>query len=269
MDDLIICVAPCPGEKQTERFPGRFDLVREVVDAAEAGATIAHVHARDRQQLQTKDVRWLTEDVRAIHERCDVIIEASTGGAPEHRLEERCVSFNVPGVELGTLNLGSINMYDGIYQNPRADIEFYARELDVRGIEPIHIVFDLSHFGTLHGLERESLAHAPHIYSFVFDVPNTLAFSQRYLEIYLEHVPSGNPWFLSRYQAPGATAFHDAIERGGHVRVGFEDGPFLASGARASSNAQLVEDIAKAAHALGRPIASPARARSILGLPVP
>jgi 3-keto-5-aminohexanoate cleavage enzyme len=266
VEDLIICVAPCPGEKQAERFPGDLDTVEEVVASVAAGAAIAHLHARDRQQLQTTDPRRLVHDVETIKSRVDVIVEASTGGAPEHTLAERCASFAVPGIELGTLNLGSINMYDSVYQNPASDIEHYACELQARSIKPINVIFDLSHASALDRVLNEFPQPAPPIVGFVFDVPHTLPYQRRYLDLLRSEVPPGAPWFLTRYHARGAAAFHDALEDGGHVRVGFEDGPFLSTGRRATSNAALVTDIVDAARVLGRPIASAARARELLGL---
>jgi len=56
------------------------------------------------------------------------------------------------------------------------------------------------------------------------------------------------------------------LERGGHVRVGYEDGPFLASGKRARSNAEFVEEVGKAARTVGRKVVGPDRAREIFGL---
>ena len=60
--------------------------------------------------------------------------------------------------------------------------------------------------------------------------------------------------------------YKKAIEMGGHVRVGYEDGPFLSDGRRAASNAELVEDVVRLARKMGRKIASAERAREIIGL---
>jgi 3-keto-5-aminohexanoate cleavage enzyme len=57
-----------------------------------------------------------------------------------------------------------------------------------------------------------------------------------------------------------------ALEKGGHVRVGYEDGPFLSSGKRAQSNAELVEEVAEAARDMGRKVVSQDRAREIMGM---
>jgi 3-keto-5-aminohexanoate cleavage enzyme len=97
MDELIICVAPYPGEKQEEKFPGKTDVPEEVIRSHNAGASIAHLHVRDENDLQTTDLQWFQRDVNKIHSACPIIIEGSTGGAPEHTLQERCLSFRVPG----------------------------------------------------------------------------------------------------------------------------------------------------------------------------
>ena len=79
--------------------------------------------------------------------------------------------------------------------------------------------------------------------------------------------PSNAVWFLILHHAMGANAFKAAIDRGGHVRVGYEDGPFLADGRRAGTNAPLVEEVVKYARACGREIASPACAREMMAIP--
>ena len=50
---LIICVAPYPGEKQEEKFPGKMDVAQEVIDSHNAGSSNAHLHVRDENGLQT------------------------------------------------------------------------------------------------------------------------------------------------------------------------------------------------------------------------
>ncbi len=71
---------------------------------------------------------------------------------------------------------------------------------------------------------------------------------------------------LLRHHSLGAKDFARALERGGHVRVGYEDGPFLSSGERTRSNTQLVEEVAQAAEKAGRTVVNSDRAREILGL---
>jgi 3-keto-5-aminohexanoate cleavage enzyme len=79
-------------------------------------------------------------------------------------------------------------------------------------------------------------------------------------------MPANAVWFLTRHHAPGWLGFRDALERGGHVRVGFEDGPFISAGQLARSNAELVEDIVQAAESLGRKVVGTEKTREICGM---
>lgn len=266
MEELIICVAPYPGEKQEEKFPGKMDVAQELIRSYQAGASIGHLHVRNENGLQTTDTQWFARDVKKVHAACPLIIEGSTGGAPEHTLEERSVSFTVPGIEMGSLNLGSINLWDGVYKNPIADIYFYAEKLQERGLTPFLDCFDLSHFNCLGKLEKDGLVSAPYTFGLVFDIPNALPYQDRYVDIFLQELPPQSIWFLARHHAPGAQGFIKALEQGGHVRVGYEDGPFLSNGQRARSNAELVEEVVKLAEAVGRKVVGPERAREIMGI---
>lgn len=264
--ELIVVVAPVPGEKQEEKYPGRLDLVDEVVACEAAGAAIAHFHARDTDHLQTTDPSLLSSQLKRIRERCPIIIEGSTGGAPEHTLDERCAAFTVPEVEIGSLNLGSINMFDGVYENRYEDIRFYARRLRDAGIAPVMPVFDLSHFANYQRLLEDDELDMPYMFEFVFDVPYALPYSDRYLELFVDHLPPGSNWFCVRHHQNGAADLSAVIELGGHLRVGYEDSPFLSGGQRARNNAELVEDAVAQAAKAGRPAVRADRARELLGL---
>lgn len=266
MDELIICVAPYPGEKQEEKFFGKMNVPDEIVRSFNAGASLAHLHVRDAHGLQTVDTELFRRDIEKIHARCSIIIEGSTGGAPEHTLEQRCVSFTVPGVEMGSLNLGSINMYDGVFSNKISDIIFYAGELKKRNLIPFMDCFDLSHFSCLPKLADKGLVSPPYTFGLVFDVANALPYQDRYLDFFLQELPEDSIWFLTRHHTQGVKGFTRALEKGGHVRVGYEDGPFLSSGERARSNAELVEEVTRAARSVGREVVAPDRARRILGI---
>jgi len=265
-NDIMICVAPVPGEKQEEKFPGPLDVPGEVIRCEAAGAAIGHLHARDENLLQSVDPELFARHVRRIREACPIIIEGSTGGAPEHTLDQRCATFTVPEVELGSLNLGSINMFDGVYQNKYEDICFYSRKLGENSIVPTMPIFDLSHLSNYQRLIEDGVLQSPYVFEFVFDVPYALPYTDRYLELFVDHLPPEAVWFCVRHHQRGAAGLMKVIELGGHVRVGFEDSPFLSNGKRARSNVELVEDAIEQAQKAGRPIARAARAREIIGL---
>jgi len=269
MKELMVCVAPYPGEKQEEKHPGPMDVAQEVIDCSRAGAALAHLHVRDDEGLQTTDVSCFRRDLEKIRSSCPIIVEGSTGGAPEHTLAERCVSFTVQGVEMGSLNLGSVNMWDGVYNNRWADIQYYGGQLKERGLKPFLDCFDLSHFSAVPKLEAQGLIGPPFVFGLIFDVPNALTYRDKYLDVLLGELPPESCWFMVRHHARGARGFEGALERGGHIRVGYEDGPFLSDGSRAGRNVRLVEDIVEAAEKRGRRVVTAERAREIMGIARP
>jgi 3-keto-5-aminohexanoate cleavage enzyme len=266
-EEIAICVAPAPGEKQEEKYPGELDVVAELIRCHEMGAAIGHLHARDQNLLQTVDVTWFRRQVKAIRAACPLIIEGSTGGAPEHTLEQRCATFTVPEVEMGSLNMGSVNMFDGVYQNRYEDICFYARQLNKHNIRPVMPVFDLSHISNFQRLVADDELRPPFVFEFVFDVPNGLPYQDRYLEWFVNELPDGASWFCVRHHQRGSRDLQRVMELGGHIRVGYEDSPFLSDGHRAGTNARLVEDAAAQAEKAGRKVVGPQRTRELLGLP--
>lgn len=266
-DEIMICVAPVPGEKQEEKYPGRIDVADELIRCEAAGAAIGHLHARDENLLQSVDPALFTEQVRAVRRVCPLIIEGSTGGAPEHTLHQRCVTFTVPEVEMGSLNLGSTNMFDGVYQNRYDDIRFYAQRLREHKIVPTMAVFDLSHLTNFRRLVDDGELSPPYVFEFVFDVPYALPYSDRYLELFVDLLPPGAVWFCVRHHQKGVAALRRVMELGGHVRVGYEDSPWLSNGRRAANNVELVEDAVEQAAQAGRKVVGAVRARQIIGLP--
>ena len=265
-DEVMIFVAPVPSEKQPERFPGDLDVAAELLRCHDAGAVLGHLHVRDHDGQQTTDPALFKQQIARVHERCDMIIEGSTGGTPEHTRSERCVSFRVPGVEVGSLNMGSVNLFGEVFRNPVPEIAYYAAQLREHGVKPYLDCFDLSHVSHARRFLAQTPFAAPHLFGLVLDLPDALPYSDHHLQVMVDELPPGSVWVLHRYHAGGARAYQHALELGGHVRVGFEDGPFLGAGRRARSNAELVEQAASLAREVGRPVADTARARELLGL---
>src|SRR5574338_1327096 len=111
---LLITVAPCIPPYMAKDVPG-LDLspqgiADEVVRAHSAGANIAHLHVWDRLGRPTTDLDAFVETVALIRQRCDIVIEGSTGGFNELTPAQRSVSLQAE-VELASLNPGSVN-YD-------------------------------------------------------------------------------------------------------------------------------------------------------------
>ncbi len=265
MDELMISVAPHPGER-VGKYKNLPNVPEEVYQSYNEGASIVHLHVRDEKGRQVVNPSLFQRQIKEIRSLCPIIIEGSTGGTTEHTLRERSVSITIRGVELGSLNMGSINMNGGVYKNPFKEIRYYAKRMKSRKIKPIFYIFDLSMFHNVLRLKEEVPFSSPDIFGLIFDIQDGLPFKKRYLEFFIKELPKGALWFLLRHHSRGWRDFRDALELGGHIRVGFEDSPFLTTGGKANSNAELVKEIIKAAKAIGRKVVNPERAREILGI---
>jgi 3-keto-5-aminohexanoate cleavage enzyme len=157
-------------------------------------------------------------------------------------------------------------MYGDVFKNPSSEIHFYAQELKKRNLKPFLDCFDLSHLTRVEKLIKENLLSPPCAFNLVFDIPDALPYEDRYLDFFLQELPDHSVWFLTRHHARGIKDFLGTMERGGHIRVGYEDGPFLSSGKRARTNAELVEEVAEMARSLGRTVVSADRAREMMGM---
>jgi 3-keto-5-aminohexanoate cleavage enzyme len=291
MPPLIICCAcngGIQGKEANEVIPETSDEIAASVGAAyDSGAAMVHLHARDPQDL-TRGARnaepW-REVLRKIRERCpDIIINATTGGGPGMTMEERESSLEA-GPEVASLNLAP-DMSRFRLKERLAPLPNPRPALDVD--ECIPFTYGLIHrfaaMMKLHQIKPEmELYHPGCAWGVRYLIENDLVQKPYWIQTVMGYQTGSYPtvdnvlhmlkdfpkdalWLCSAigpYQLPLTTL---ATLMGGHVRVGLEDNVYYARGQKAKSNAQLVQRTVRIAHELNRPIATPAQARSILGL---
>lgn len=269
MEKLIIIAALTGAETSREKQPNLPVTPDEIAQAAyecyKAGASMVHVHARDEAGEATQDIEVYRSIFSKIREKCDVIIQPSTGGATWHSMEERAQPIYLQP-EMATLTTGTCNFGRDIFQNGPVYIEKYAEEMKRHNVKPEMEIFDRGMIANALDLVKKGLASEPLHFDFVMGVPGAIPGEPRDLVYLVESIPKNATWSVAgigRHQLPLAVM---AIAMGGHVRVGFEDNIYYSKGVLASSNAQLVERIATISKAYGREIATPDEARRILGL---
>lgn len=267
---LIITAALNGAEVTREQQPAlpitSEELARAGIEAVQAGASILHLHARKPDGTPSHDPALFDEAIRLIQAECDPIIQISTGGSIGMTAEERLAPL-VLRPEMASLTTGTVNFGDGVFHNPPDLVETFARRMTELGIKPEIEVFDTGMLTTALQLVRRGLLQPPLHVQFVLGVPGAMAGTPRNLFHLLESLPPEYTWTVAgigRVQLP-LTAL--AISLGGHVRVGFEDNIYYRKGELAQSNAQLVARVARLAAELERPVATPAEARALLGLP--
>ncbi len=271
------------------------DIVAQAIEAAEARASILHLHARRPQDGGvTIDPDAFPAFLPRIKQSTDAVINISTGGSLKNTIEERIAPALRFSPEMCSMNMGSMNFsfhplakrYDSwkfdwereyvassdcyIFRNTFADIESAAKQLAAYDIKFEHECYDVGHLYNLRFCMDIGLFKAPIFIQFIFGIlggigpeVDNLIFMKRTADRLF-----GDDYRWSVLGAGGAqmSLAATASQMGGNVRVGLEDSLFIARGKLAESNAQQVAKVRRIVEDLGCEIASPDEAREILGL---
>lgn len=271
-------------------------IIDASVAAAEAGAAVIHLHARNPVDGRpTPDPAVFMRFLPGIKERSDAVINITTGGSTRMTLEERLAAPLVAKPELCSLNLGSMNfvfsqmapMYDTwkyewerdyvtgsedvIFRNTFRDIEGILRRLgEDHGARFEFECYDVGHLYTLAHFVDRGLAKAPLFIQMIFGIRGGIGAHPDHL-IHMKTTADrlfGDDYVFSvmaagRHQVPLASM--GAI-MGGSVRVGLEDSLYIARGTLADSNAQQVTKIRTVLESLSIEVARPDEVRQMLAL---
>jgi 3-keto-5-aminohexanoate cleavage enzyme len=291
MPPVIICVAcngGIQGKEANEFIPETGEEIAESVHAAyEAGAAMVHIHARNPKQLTdgARDTETWREVLRKVRQACpEIILNATTGAGPGMTMAERSSSL-AAGPEVASLNLAPDMSRFKLKERPArlpfprpaleidecipftyGQIHEFAAEMKQRGIKP---ELELYHPGcgwVVNYLIEHHLIEKPYWMQTVMGYQTGSFPTVENIIQLLKEFPEQSLWLCSAigpFQLPLTTL---ATLMGGHVRVGLEDNVYYARGKKAKSNAELVQRAVRIAHELNRPVASPAQARSMLGL---
>lgn len=246
------------------------EVARQVVACAAAGASMVHLHVRDAQGKPSADLQEFSRTLDLIRDKCDIIVQGSTGGAPNLSLEERCVSLNEQRVEVASLNMGTVNFGDGTYINTLPDIRYWAGRMRTNRVQPELEVFDLSMMASSAMLASDGTLDSPLHFNFCLGFPGALPADADMLLFLKSQLPHGSSWGLIHDGMTDLSLLAAALGIGAAaVRVGFEDSIYYAPERKAADNVELVERLVGLVHQMGLEIASPTEARQMLGLQIP
>lgn len=246
----------------------REDVIREAVGAAQAGASILHIHARSTTGEMTQAPEDYIAIKEAIRERAgDVVLNFTTGGKLGTPAQERRRSLQAQP-EVASLNCGSINFGpdDVVFLNPRSLIGELAEEMAERGIVPEYECFDIGMAVTAAGLAAAG-GRAKGMMHMVLGVIGGAPATVGTISLFAELVPEGIPWMVTAIGRHNFPMMAVTLALGGHIRTGLEDVVYMGPGEYAESNAQLVTRARAICEGAGRPVATPAQAREILDIP--
>lgn len=258
MDKCIITVAVNGAEVNRAQHPGipytPEEIAAEVERAWEAGASIAHIHARWDDGRPTQDKQRYQEIISCIRKRCDIIIQVSTGGAVGMSMEERMKPLELKP-EMATLTTGTVNFGDDVFINAPNDIRKLAQKMKENEVIAEFEIFEVGMIRNAIKLVEDGLIEGHLHFDFVMGVPGGIPATAENLLHLIRQIPADATWTVAgigRFEL--SMAIH-AILLGGHVRVGFEDNIYYKRGVLASSNAEMVERIVRICGEVGREIA--------------
>ena len=271
MEKLIITAAICGAEVTKEQNPAVpytvEEIVREAKSAVDAGAAIVHLHVREDDGTPTQSKARFKECIDAIYKVCpDVILIPSTGGAVGMTAEERLQPTEL-FPEMATLDCGTCNFGDDVFENTMPMMRDFGKRMLENQIKPEYECFEMGHLDTVLNMAKKGqVPGAPMQFNFVLGVPGCTPATVSNLCWLVNAIPAGSTWTATGIGRHAFTLAAPAIAMGGNVRVGFEDNLYLERGVLAKSNGELVAKVVRIAKELGRPIATSAEAREILGL---
>ncbi len=272
------------------------EIADAAIGAAEAGAAIVHLHARDpRDGRPDQSPEAFAPFLKVIKQRTGVVVNITTGGAPTMSIEERVRPAATFKPEVASLNMGSMNfgLYpmlarykdfkhdwekpylegsrDRIFKNTFADIEYILTTCAENGTRFEIECYDIGHLYTLAHFADRGIVKPPFFVQSVFGIlggigghPEDVMHMRRTADRLFGR---GNyHWSVlgaGRNQMPIAAM---AAAMGGNVRVGLEDSLWLGPGKLAESNAAQVSQVRQLLEGLGLTIATADEAREILSL---
>lgn len=271
------------------------EIADAAIGAAEAGAAIVHLHARNPEDGRPDQSPEAFEPfLKVIKQRSDLVVNLTTGGSPFMSVEERIRPATVWKPEVASLNMGSMNFglfpmlarfkefkhewepqmlensRDLVFRNSFKDIEYALRTLNETGTRYEFECYDTSHLYNLHYFWTQGLVKAPLFIQTVFGLLGGIGAHQEdvlHMKRTADRLFGDNyRWSVlgaGRSQMPVAAM---GAAMGGNVRVGLEDSLWLGKGRLAESNAAQVTQVRQIIEGLGLEIATPDEAREILAL---
>ncbi|MDS0476966.1 3-keto-5-aminohexanoate cleavage protein [Natrinema sp. 1APR25-10V2] len=251
------------------------EIAEDAAAAREAGASIAHIHARTDNGEQTFDTEIYQEIYDEIRDRTDILINFSTGAMdvpPEERMDYlREVQPDIAALNMGSMNYAKYSesrddfVFNMVFENSFDDIRKFVRTMNESGVKPELECFDTGHIGNIRPLLKTGELEHPLQFSLIMGVLGGIPATVENLTNQVRQLPSDANWQvigISEDQWPLAAA---ALSMGGNVRVGLEDNFYLPNGEMAT-NPELVEKAAELTRNVGREPATPDEARKILGM---
>jgi uncharacterized protein (DUF849 family) len=274
--ELIVNFCPTgmiPTKPMTPHVPiTPAEVIDDACRALELGVAIVHLHAREPDGTPTYRAEIYEEMILGIRGHfADAIMCVSCSGRNFPEFERRSEVLELTGParpDLASLTLTSLDFPTGTSQNAPDMVIALAAKMAERGIKPELECFDFGMINAANMLTGKGLlGDGPHYFNLLLGSRYSVPATARHLSNMLEDLPPDSVWSaagIGLFQLPMNVL---AIAMGGHCRVGLEDNIYHGfDRGELATNEGLVERVASISEAFGRPLASSARARALLGI---
>lgn len=271
MQKLIITLSMLGNVPTKEMNPATPITPNEICDVLEEccalGVSVAHIHARDPQELPTHDkaaYKAILDEIA--HRDINVITQLSTGArGGENTAESRGQMLDLD-CEMGSLATGSSNFPASVNANSPDLVRALAEKMKANGIKPEVEAFDVGMIDSARFLASKGILESPVHFNLVMNVAGSIKGTPRNLMYMVDSLPSGSTWTVSGIGRSQVPMLGMAMILGGHVRTGLEDVLEMKKGVPAT-NLELVQRVVRLANELGREIATPDEARELMSMP--
>ena len=264
---IILAMAPTGGWGKDYNNPLEpEEITKQVIACAEEGVSLVHLHARDSKGELTTDLTNFSKTIELITNECSVLIEASTGGLSSLTPQERSLPLQNEKVELGSLNMGSLNFLDKVYVNTVPDIRYWLQSMIKNRVKPSLEIFDTSNIAISDLFIKEGLIKPQYNFNFVFNYKWGMSFSLPLVEVLKSMLPKESIWGAVFGESRNFSSHLQACLQGATmIRVGFEDSK-ICNNKEAETNLELVKEIRRELEISGFELADPEEARKLLGM---
>ena len=269
------------GKFANEALPQQPDeQAQAAYDCYNAGASVVHLHVRDKRGFSTPDLNVYSEAVTKIRNKCPIICQVGNGiGAVMDEdwntsvatQEERMNLLDIqPKPEMLTINAGTFtfvtNLGTILFLNPPDFNEEFVTGCNERGIGIECEVYDVGHVTNVLNLVEKGVLRSPVHFSFVLGIGGGIPATPENLLRLVDEIPEGSSWqviTVGKYHLPMTML---GLSMGANIRTGMEDTIYYSKSEPAKSNAQLVERVVRMAHEMGREVATVEEAKEMLHL---
>lgn len=271
MEKLIITVAHTgnvPDKNMNPNTPiTTEEIVADIKACVKLGASVAHIHVRDKEGKPTSDRKLFEEVVRRLKEdNVNVIIQLSTGArGGENTVAWRGQMLDIEQVQMASLSTGSSNFPNAVNANSPDLVIALAEKMKANNIKPEIEAFDMAMISNAARLAKKGVLESPLHFNLVMNVPGSIEGTPKNMMMMIDSLPEKATWTVSGIGQAQFSLIPMSIAMGGHVRTGLEDVVEFPKGYKVS-NQELVQRCVNVANAIGREIATPEEAAKILSL---